>query len=251
MTKDKVALVTGASSGIGKLSALGLMKAGFHVVLVGRRLELLNDVAAQASAFGVRALPVASDVSDPTSVKALFAKTLETFGRLDLLFNNAGTNTPPVPLEDIPWEGWKSVIDTNLTGPFLCTQAAFAIMKNQTPRGGRIINNGSISAHTPRPNSAPYTSSKHAITGLTKATALDGRNYDIACGQIDIGNADTKMGEPMKAGVPQADGSIRAEAVMDPQLVANAVVMMAGLPLEANVLSMTIMATGMPFVGRG
>jgi NAD(P)-dependent dehydrogenase (short-subunit alcohol dehydrogenase family) len=251
MPQIKTALITGASSGIGKATAVSLMKAGYHLVLVGRRTDRLDAIAATASEYGVTAISVGTDVSNPESVKALFAKARETFGRLDVLFNNAGTNTPAVGIEELSFEAWKTVIDTNLTGAFLCTQAAVAMMKEQSPRGGRIINNGSISAHAPRPNSAPYTASKHAVTGLTKSTALDGRKYDIACGQIDIGNADTNMGGRMKAGVPQPDGTTRAEPVMDPQHVADAVVMMAGLPLDANVLTLTIMATKMPFVGRG
>jgi NAD(P)-dependent dehydrogenase (short-subunit alcohol dehydrogenase family) len=251
MPTVKTALVTGASSGIGKATAISLMKAGYHLVLVGRRTDRLNAIAATAPEHGVTAIAIGADVSNPESVKLLFAKTREVFGRLDVLFNNAGTNTPAVGIEELSFEAWKTVIDTNLTGAFLCTQAAVALMKEQNPRGGRIINNGSVSAHAPRPNSAPYTASKHAITGLTKSTALDGRKYDIACGQIDIGNADTNMGGRMKAGVLQPDGTTRAEPLMDPQNVADAVVMMAGLPLDANVLTLTIMATKMPFVGRG
>jgi NAD(P)-dependent dehydrogenase (short-subunit alcohol dehydrogenase family) len=251
MSPPKVALVTGASSGIGKATSLALMKAGFHVVLAARSADKLAEVAARAQGMGVRAIAVATDVTDPASVRALFAESSDSFGRLDVLFNNAGVSAPAVDIDELAFEDWKKVIDTNLTGAFLCTQAAFALMKRQDPRGGRIINNGSISAYAPRPNSAPYTSSKHAITGLTKSTALDGRKYDIACGQIDIGNADTDMAGRMKVGIPQADGSIRAEPVMDPGHVADAVVMMAQLPLTSNVLSMTIMATKMPFVGRG
>jgi NAD(P)-dependent dehydrogenase (short-subunit alcohol dehydrogenase family) len=251
MPHEKVALVTGASAGIGKATALALAKAGFHIVLAGRRKDLLDAVAKEVSPHGVKALGVATDVADPDSVAALFAKTKEKFGRLDLLFNNAGIGAPPVGIEDLLFAQWKAVVDTNLTGAFLCTQHAVRIMKDQSPRGGRIINNGSVSAHAPRPNTAPYTATKHAITGLTKSTALDGRKYDIACGQIDIGNADTDMGGRMKAGVPQANGEIMAEAVMDPQHVADAIVYMAGLPLESNVLFITVMATKMPFVGRG
>ena len=251
MSNHKVALITGASSGIGKATAIALMTAGYDVVLAGRRADKLDEVAALGAGFGVRALPVVTDVANAASVAALFARTKEAFGRLDVLFNNAGTNSPAVGIEDLTVEAWKTVIDTNLTGVFLCTQGAVRMMKDQTPRGGRIINNGSISAQAPRPNSAPYTATKHAITGLTKSTALDGRKYDIACGQIDIGNADTEMGELMKAGIPQANGEVRAEPVMDPQHVADGVVMMANLPLETNVLSMTIMATKMPLVGRG
>jgi NAD(P)-dependent dehydrogenase (short-subunit alcohol dehydrogenase family) len=251
MPQKKVALITGATAGIGKVTALALAKQGFDIVLAGRRADKLEAVAKEVEATGVEALAVPTDVGNPKSVANLFAKTKQKFGRLDLLFNNAGIGAPPVGLEDLPFEQWKAVVDTNLTGAFLCTQQAIRMMKDQSPRGGRIINNGSISAHAPRPNSAPYTSTKHAITGLTKSTALDGRQYDIACGQIDIGNADTDMGGRMKAGVPQAHGAVAAEAVMDPQHVADAVVMMAKLPLESNVLFMTVMATKMPFVGRG
>ncbi len=251
MAQKKVALVTGATAGIGEATAIALARAGFDVVLAGRRADRLEAAAAKVRAEGREALAVPTDVADPASVDALFAKTKETFGRLDFLFNNAGIGAPPVGIEDLPFAQWKAVVDTNLTGSFLCTQGAVRIMKDQSPRGGRIVNNGSISAHAPRPNSAPYTSTKHAITGLTKSTALDGRKYDIACGQIDIGNADTDMGGRMKGGVPQAHGAIAAEAVMDPQHVADAVVTMANLPLESNVLFMTIMATKMPFVGRG
>ena len=220
-------------------------------MLAGRRLEALERTVADAGADGQRALAVATDLSDEAAVHALFAKTKDVFGRLDLLFNNAGTGAPPIPLEDLTLEQWRKVIDVNLTGAFLCTQAAFRLMKQQTPRGGRIINNGSISAHTPRPNSAPYTASKHAITGLTKSTALDGRKYDIACGQIDIGNASTDMTARMKDGVLQANGTSAVEPTMDVENVAQAVVYMASLPLDANVLFMTVMATTMPFVGRG
>ena len=251
MAQKKVALVTGATAGIGEATAIALAKAGFDVVLAGRRADRLEAAAAKVRSEGREALAVPTDVADPASVDAMFAKTKEKFGRLDFLFNNAGIGAPPVGIEDLPFAQWKAVVDTNLTGSFLCTQGAVRMMKDQSPRGGRIVNNGSISAHTPRPNSAPYTSTKHAITGLTKSTALDGRKYDIACGQIDIGNADTDMGGRMKAGVPQAHGAIAAEAVMDPQHVADAVVTMANLPLESNVLFMTIMATKMPFVGRG
>lgn len=251
MTTTKVALITGAGTGIGKASAIALAKAGYNVVLAGRRLEPLQNAAREAETHGVRAVAVATDVGDHAQVKALFAKTKQAFGRLDVLFNNAGMGTPAMPLEDLSYEQWKAVVDVNLTGPFLCTQEAFRIMKDQTPRGGRIINNGSISAYAPRPFSAPYTSTKHAISGLTRASSLDGRAYDIAVGQIDIGNAATEMTERMKAGVLQADGSTRAEPRMDVEHVANAVVHMASLPLEANVLFMTVMATKMPFVGRG
>jgi NAD(P)-dependent dehydrogenase (short-subunit alcohol dehydrogenase family) len=245
---NKVALVTGAGSGIGKAVALALVQEGYAVVLAGRRKEMLE---ATANAAGARTLVVPTDVGQPASVRALFARTQETFGRLDLLFNNAGGGAPPVPLEDLTYEQWKAVVDANLTGAFLCTQEAFKIMKTQQPRGGRIINNGSISAHAPRPNSAPYTSTKHAITGLTKSTSLDGRKYDIACGQIDIGNAATDLTAKMKAGVPQAHGAIAVEPTMDVQHVASAVVYMASLPLDANVQFLTVMATKMPFLGRG
>ena len=248
---SKVAIVTGAGSGIGKAVALALLREGYAVALAGRRREALEAVARQAKTAGARALAVPTDVSDPSSVRALFERTREAFGRLDLLFNNAGIGAPTVPLEDVTYERWKAVIDTNLTGAFLCTQEAFKLMKSQEPRGGRIINNGSISAHAPRPNSAPYTATKHAITGLTKSAALDGRKYDIACGQIDIGNAATEMTARMKQGVPQANGSIAVEPTMDPEHVASAVVYMASLPPEANVQFLTVMATKMPFIGRG
>jgi NAD(P)-dependent dehydrogenase (short-subunit alcohol dehydrogenase family) len=248
---NKVALVTGASAGIGKATALALLKAGYRVVLTGRRMELLEKAVTDSGAPAGYALAVKADVGDPASVKALFAKTKEAFGRLDLLFNNAGTGAPAVPLEDLPFETLKAVIDANLLGAFLCTQEAIRIMKAQDPRGGRIINNGSISAHAPRPNSAPYTATKHAITGLTKSTSLDGRKHDIACGQIDIGNAATEMTERMAKGVMQADGEMAIEPRMNVQHVADAVVHMAGLPLDANVQFMTVMATKMPFVGRG
>ncbi len=221
------------------------------MVLAGRRKEPLEAAAIEGKTSGSRTLVVPTDVSDPASVRALFAKTTDVFGRLDLLFNNAGIGAPPVLLEDLAYEQWKSVVDINLTGAFLCTQEAFKIMKSQRPRGGRIINNGSISAHAPRPNSAPYTATKHAITGLTKSTSLDGRKYDIACGQIDIGNAATELTARMKKGVPQANGSIEVEPTMDAQHVARAVVYMASLPLDANVQFLTVMATKMPFVGRG
>ena len=250
MNHQKVAIVTGAGTGIGKAAALGLLREGYAVALAGRREELLQETAAE-SAAGERALPVRADVSDPTSVAALFAATKARFGRLDLLFNNAGRGAAPVPLEDLDIDKWRDVVNVNLTGPFLCTQEAFRIMKDQTPMGGRIINNGSISAQVPRPNSAPYTSTKHGLTGLTKATALDGRKYDIACGQIDIGNALTSMTGRMGRGVPQPDGSARQEPTMDVDNVTRAVLYMAGLPLDANVLFLTVMATKMPFVGRG
>ena len=247
----KVALVTGAGSGIGRAAALTLLRDGYSVALAGRRVEALQETVAQAGSAGAKAIAIRTDVGDAASVRALFAKTKEHFGRLDLLFNNAGTNVPAIPLEDLSVEQWRQVIDINLTGSFLCTQEAFRLMKSQDPRGGRIINNGSISAHAPRPNSAPYTSSKHAITGLTKSTALDGRKYDIACGQIDIGNADTEMAAKQKAGVLQANGQIAAEPTMDVDAVAGAVLYMANLPLNANVLFLTVMATKMPLVGRG
>jgi NAD(P)-dependent dehydrogenase (short-subunit alcohol dehydrogenase family) len=247
----KVALITGAGSGIGKASALALARDGFDVVLSGRRKQPLDAVAEQVKGLGRKALAVSTDVTDPASVAALFAKAKETFGRLDLLFNNAGVGAPGVPLEDLPFEKWKAVIDTILTGSFLCTQEAIRIMKAQTPMGGRIINNGSISAYAPRPNSAPYTSAKHAISGLTKSTSLDGRKYDIACGQIDVGNALTEMAARMKDGVPQADGTIKVEPLMDVEHVGRAVAYMASLPPDANIQFLTVMATKMPFVGRG
>ncbi len=247
----KAAIVTGAGSGIGRASALALLREGWSVVLAGRHRETLEQTAARAGPDAARALAVVADVSDPSSVQALFEAARDRFGRLDLLFNNAGAGAPPVPLEDLTAEQWRRVLDVNLSGAFFCTQAAFRLMKSQTPRGGRIINNGSISAHVPRPNSAPYTASKHAITGLTRSTALDGRKYDIACGQIDVGNAATEMTARMKVGVPQASGELAPEPTMDVEHVARAVVYMAGLPLEANVLFMTVMATKMPYVGRG
>ena len=248
---SKVAIVTGASAGIGKHSALALMKEGYAVTFAGRRKDLLEAAAAEGKATGSRSLVVPTDVSDPESIRALFARTMEAFGRLDLLFNNAGIGAPPVPLEELPFEKWKAVVDTNLTGSFLCTQEAIKIMKSQQPRGGRIINNGSISAHAPRPFSVAYTSTKHAITGLTKSTSLDGRKYDIACGQIDVGNAATDMTARMAKGVPQPNGTVEVEPTMDVQNVARAVVYMASLPLDANVQFLTVMATKMPFVGRG
>jgi NAD(P)-dependent dehydrogenase (short-subunit alcohol dehydrogenase family) len=246
----KVAIITGAASGIGKAAALALLREGYAVALAGRRKDMLEAVAREATP-GSRTLVVPTDVADPASIRALFARTKETFGRLDLLFNNAGIGAPAGPLEDLPFEQWKAVVDTNLTGSFICTQEAFKIMKDQQPRGGRIINNGSISAHAPRPGSVAYTSTKHAITGLTKTTSLDGRKYDIACGQIDVGNAETPMTARMKKGVPQPNGSIEVEPTMDVENVANAVVYMASLPLDANVQFLTVMATKMPFVGRG
>ncbi len=248
---DRVALVTGAGTGIGRVAAVALLQEGYAVVLAGRRREPLEETAAKAGLAGERALAIPADISDPASVAALFGQAKEAFGRLDLLFNNAGIGSAPLPLEDLSYEQWKSVIDINLTGAFLCTQEAFKIMKSQEPRGGRIINNGSVSAYAPRPDSAPYTASKHGITGLTRSASLDGRKYDIACGQIDIGNAATEMTEVMAEGVPQADGSLAVEPRMDVEHVARAVVHMASLPLDANVLFMTVMATKMPFVGRG
>ena len=247
----KVAIITGASAGIGKASAVALLKAGYSVAFAGRRQAELEAAVASAGEDASRGLAVVTDVSNPASVKALFDKTVAAFGRVDVIFNNAGIGAPPVLLEDITVEQWKAVVDTNLTGSFLCTQEAFRVMKAQTPRGGRIINNGSISAYAPRPNSAPYTSTKHAITGLTKTTSLDGRKYDIACSQIDIGNAATEMTERMTKGVLQPNGEMMVEPRMDVQHVANAIVHIANLPLDANVQFMTIMATKMPFVGRG
>jgi NAD(P)-dependent dehydrogenase (short-subunit alcohol dehydrogenase family) len=248
---QRIAIVTGAGSGIGKAVGLALLREGYSVVLAGRRREALERTAEEAGPDGARALVVPADVSDPASVQALFSATRDAFGRLDLLFNNAGTGAPAIPLEDLTVEQWRRVIDVNLTGAFLCTQAAFRIMKDQQPRGGRIINNGSLSAYVPRPNSAPYTASKHAITGLTRSTALDGRKYDIACCQIDIGNAETDMTARMQQGVPQANGKVAVEPTMDVAHVARAVVYMANLPLDANALFLTVMATKMPFVGRG
>jgi NAD(P)-dependent dehydrogenase (short-subunit alcohol dehydrogenase family) len=248
--QGKVALVTGAGSGIGKAVAMVFLQEGYRVTLAGRRQERLVQAVSEAGVSEKQALVVPTDVRDPAAVRAMFAKTKETFGRLDVLFNNAGIAAGGL-LEDLSYEQWQAVVETNLTGPFLCTQEAFKIMKSQDPRGGRIINNGSISATAPRPNSAPYTATKHAISGLTKSTALDGRKYDIACGQIDIGNALTEATARMPQGVPQPNGTIAAEPVMDVQHVARAVLYMASLPLEANVLFMTVMATKMPFVGRG
>ena len=248
---NKVAIVTGASSGIGKEVALAFLREHYAVVLAGRRHELLEQAAADGRRFYSSSLVVQTDVRDPESVRNLFAKTRDTFGRLDVLFNNAGIGAPPVPLEDLAFDRWQAVVETNLTGAFLCTQEAFRIMKAQDPRGGRIINNGSISAHAPRPNSAPYTATKHAMTGLTKSTSLDGRKYDIACGQIDIGNAGTELTRRMEQGVPQASGVIAPEPTFDLRHVAEAVVYMANLPLDTNVQFLTIMATKMPFVGRG
>ena len=246
----KIAIVTGAGSGIGRASAATLRNNGFSVALAGRRVEALEETLslAQTDADGAA---IATDVTNPDSVGELFAETVERFGRVDVVFNNAGISAPGDLLEDVDYEAWKRVVDVNLTGPFLCTQAAFRVMKNQQPMGGRIINNGSISAAAPRPNSASYTATKHAITGLTKSTSLDGRKYNIACGQIDIGNAGTDMTSKMSAGVPQADGSVASEPTIDVQHIANAVLNMASLPLDANVQFMTIMATKMPLIGRG
>ncbi|BBK44904.1 oxidoreductase [Allostella vacuolata] len=246
---EKIALVTGAGTGVGRSAALALAKDGFAVVLAGRRKEPLEQTAALAG--GARTLVVPTDVADPASIDALFARVKETFGRLDVLFNNAGMGAPAIPLEDLTVAQWKAVVDVNLTGMFLCTQHAFRIMKAQDPRGGRIINNGSISAHAPRPNSSPYTATKHAVTGLTKATSLDGRKYDIACGQVDIGNAATEMTERMTRGVLQANGEMMVEPRMDAAHVGSSVAYMASLPLDANVQFLTVMATKMPFVGRG
>ena len=247
----RYALVTGAGSGIGRAVSLALQGAGYSVALAGRRAAELERTSALASPTGGAMLPVPTDVGDPKAVRALFARVKAEFGRLDLLFNNAGAGAPGIPMEDLTYEQWSTVVAVNLTGAFLCAQEAIRLMKAQNPRGGRIINNGSISAHVPRPNSAPYTATKHAITGLTRCISLDGRKYGIACGQIDIGNAATEMTERMTAGVPQADGTTRPEPRMDVQDVARAVLYMAGLPLTANVQFMTVMATSMPFIGRG
>jgi len=247
----KVALVTGAGSGIGRAVALGLLGDGYAVVLAGRRFELLEQTARESGADPARTLAVQADIGDPGSVAALFQATSARFGRLDLLFNNAGISAPAVPLEEVTPEQWRAVVDVNLTGAFFCTQHAMRLMKAQRPRGGRIINNGSISAHTPRPNSAPYTATKHAITGLTKSTALDGRPFDIACGQIDIGNAATDMTARFAAGALQASGEVASEPRMDVGHVVDAVRYMANLPLDANVPFLTVMATKMPFIGRG
>ena len=248
---SKIAIVTGAGSGIGRAVAIALLKTGYRVALAGRRQEALDRAVKDSGAAPADALAISTDVANRESVRALFARTKAAFGRLDVLFNNAGVGAPPVNMEDLTFEQWKNVVDINLTGAFLCTQEAIKLMKDQTPRGGRIINNGSISAHAPRPNSAPYTATKHAITGLTKSTSLDGRKYDIACGQIDIGNAGTEMAARMATGVPQANGQVAIEPLMDVAHVANSVVYMASLPLDANVQFMTVMATKMPFVGRG
>jgi NAD(P)-dependent dehydrogenase (short-subunit alcohol dehydrogenase family) len=250
-TSPKVAIVTGAGTGIGKAVALAFLKDGYRVVLAGRRSEPLQQAITDAGAPKGAALAVPTDVGNPASVANLFARTKEAYGRLDVLFNNAGVGAPGINLEDLTFEQWKNVVDINLSGVFLCTQEAFRMMKSQNPRGGRIINNGSISAHAPRPNSAPYTATKHAVTGLTKSASLDGRKYDIACGQIDIGNAHTELAARMAKGVPQANGEIAIEPLMDVAHVASAVLYMASLPPEANVQFLTVMATKMPFVGRG
>lgn len=249
-SNKKIAIVTGAGSGVGKATAMALLADGWCVALAGRRLEPLADVATQSGALD-RALPVPTDVSDPTSVQALFEATTQRFGHVDLLFNNAGVNAPGVPLEDLTLAQWKNVVDINFTGMFLCIQQAFRTMKAQTPQGGRIINNGSISSHTPRPNSIAYTATKHGVMGLTKTASLDGRKYNIAVGQIDIGNAATEMAARMATGVMQANGEVAIEPLMDVNIVAQSVLYMASLPLEANVLFHTVMATRMPFVGRG
>ena len=250
MKQAKVAIVTGGGSGIGKHSALALLREGYSVTIAGRREAKLNDVVKQ-SGGGSKLISVVTDIANPDSVERLFAKTIEKFGRLDVLFNNAGTGAPSIPLEELSFEQWTAVVNVNLTGAFLCTQQAFRVMKNQSPMGGRIINNGSISAHVPRPNSSPYTATKHAITGLTRSSSLDGRKYNIVCSQIDIGNALTEMTSRMGKGVAQADGTLKGEPTMDVQHVANAVVQIANLPLESNVQFMTIMASNMPFIGRG
>ncbi len=252
MEKDqKISIVTGAGTGVGKSASLALADEGWTIVLAGRRKDPIEAVANEIKSQGGNALAIVTDTSDTKSVKGLFEETKRAFGRLDLLFNNAGTNAPGVSLEDLSFEQWTNVVNVNLTGVFLCTQEAFRLMKAQTPMGGRIINNGSISAHVPRPGSAPYTATKHAVTGLTRSTSLDGRKYNIACGQIDIGNALTEMAARMTKGVPQADGSIQVEPVMDVANVGKTVAHMASLPMEANVQFVTVMATNMPFIGRG
>lgn len=248
---NRVAVVTGAGSGIGKAAALALLRDGYCVALAGRRSEPLQEAVKAAGADATRAIAVPTDVSDPASVAALFETTSKKFGRVDVLFNNAGQNAPGVPFEDLPYDKWKAVVDTNLTGSFLCAQAAFRVMKAQTPRGGRIINNGSISAHAPRPDSAPYTASKHAITGLTRTISLDGRKYDIACCQVDVGNAMTELAARMSKGVKQADGSIAVEPMIDVEDVARAVVYMANQPQGVNIYHLMVMATKMPYAGRG
>ena len=250
-SSSKVAVITGAGTGVGNRTALALIENGYSTVLAGRRAELLEATAVEAGPRFSQALVVPTDVTDPDSVRNLFARTKEVFGRVDILFNNAGISAPPISLEDLTYDQWKSVVDVNLTGVFLCTQEAFRLMKSQEPRGGRIINNGSVSAYVPRPNSAPYTATKHAVTGLTRSASLDGRQYNIACGQIDIGNADTAMAEVFKTGVLQANGTISPEPTMDTDNVARAVLYMASLPLDTNVQFMTVMATKMPFIGRG
>lgn len=250
-SNGRVAIVTGAGTGIGKHSALALLRDGYSVVLAGRRIESLESTLSEAEEARERAISVPTDVGDPASVKALFSRTMEDFGRLDVLFNNAGTGSPPDNLEDLTFEQWKRVVDTNLTGTFLCTQEAFRIMKNQDPMGGRVINNGSISAYVPRPNSAPYTSTKHGVAGLTKSTSLDGRKYNIACSQIDIGNADTEMTDRMNTGILQAHGAVVPEPRFDVNHVAESIVYISNLPLETNIQFMTIMATKMPYIGRG
>ena len=250
-SNGRVAVITGAGTGIGKASALALLRDGYSVALAGRRVEPLEETVTEAGEDGSRAIVVSTDVGDPDSVKALFDGARDAFGRLDVLFNNAGTGAPPVLLEDLTYEQWMTVVNANLTGTFLCTQQAFHMMKGQDPMGGRIINNGSLSAHVPRPNSIPYTSTKHAVTGVTRASALDGRKYNIACSQIDIGNAETPMTQRMHQGVPQAHGAILAEPTMNVQHVADAIVYIANLPLDANVQFMSVMATKMPFIGRG
>ncbi len=249
--KGKVAIVTGGGSGVGKYSALALLQDGYSVAVAGRRSEALESTVAEAGDLASRILAVPTDVGNPDAVRSLFAKTKKVFGRLDVLFNNAGTGTPGVPMEDLTYEQWKTVVDVNLTGTFLCTQEAIKIMKSQIPMGGRIINNGSISAHTPRPNSSPYTATKHAVSGLTKSTSLDGRKYNIACGQIDIGNAETDMTARMKTGLLQAHGTTETEPTFDVKYVASSVLHMANLPLDTNIPFMTIMATKMPYAGRG
>ena len=250
-TRIKTAIITGAGSGVGRAAALALHSEGYSVSLAGRRLDALKETAGLASSSGERTLVVPTDITDAASVSDLFSRTVSAFGRVDVLFNNAGIGARPVPMEELDIEEWRAVVDVNLTGTFLCTQEAFRIMKSQQPKGGRIINNGSISAHTPRPNSAPYTATKHAISGLTRSTSLDGRAHDIACGQIDIGNALTDMTARMAGGVAQANGSIAVEPTMDVNDIGRAIIYMAGLPLGANVLFMTVMASHMPFVGRG